>query len=125
MCGGRGPGGRAGNSIGGGRDRGGGTRLTRLGWGCLKAFGLVVAFVMVMRVHLSGPFRKEDVVVRARAPRPRDLHDPAKRPRVVVGEHAERNLAREDGERVEPTQVRKRDSPIPNLTSTQRSPCSH
>jgi hypothetical protein len=67
----------------------------------------------------------EDVVIRVRAPRPRDLHGAAQRRCVGVKEHSQRNLAQEDGERVESTQVRKRDSPIPDLTSTQRSPCSH
>jgi hypothetical protein len=67
----------------------------------------------------------EDAVVRERAPRTRDLHGTAQRRRFEVGEHAERDFAQEDAERFELTQVRKRDSPIPNLTSTQRSPCSH
>jgi hypothetical protein len=64
----------------------------------------------------------EDAVVRERAPRTRDLHGAAQRHRFEVGEYAERDLGREG---VEPNQVRKRDSPIPNLTGTHRSPCSH
>jgi hypothetical protein len=55
----------------------------------------------------------EDVVVRER-PRARDLHDAAQRCHIKVGEHAERGCGKT--ERVEPTQVRKRDSPIPNIS---------
>jgi hypothetical protein len=84
-----------------------------------------VVFVAAGADVLLADAVPEDVVVRERAPRARDRRGAAQRRRVVVGEHAERNLAGKDGERVEPTQVRKRDSPIPNLTSTQRSPCSH